>query len=205
VSGGQTGGPAASQEEIADLEARLAELRSQPSAAEQARQDKRDRYARQREQAEAAETADFDAYRALQAPTTLGVKIRGRVFHLPKQAPLSFTLETERQKSGSGRMTTEDLRRMVTMLFGPQALDHIVESGYDHDDLGILIMYASANLGSPVERVSFAEAERFYRENEERLRSGKAPAGPRPGEAPNRAARRRGKRKRGGQSSATGR
>lgn len=204
MTGRQTGGPAASQEEIADLEARLAELRSQPSAAEQARQEKRDRYARQREQAEEAETADFDAYRALQAPATIGVRIRGRVFHLPKQAPLSFTLETERQKSANGRMTTEDLRRMVTMLLGPEALDHIVESGYDHDDLGILIMYASANLGSPVERVTFAEAERFYRENEERLRTGKAPAGP-PGPAPNREARRRGKRKRGGRSSAAGR
>lgn len=215
MTGGQIGGPALAAERVAELERLVAEyeaqgvtphasrspeaLKENPRREREVKRDaKRDRYARQREAAQRAETADFDAFRAQQAPTTLGVRIRGRVFHLPKQAPLSYTLTTERHQQRGGQMTTEELRRMVTMLLGPDALDHIIEAGYDHDDLGILIMYASANLGSPVEKVTFAEAEQFYRDNEDAMR-GKAPA-------PNRADRRQsGKRKRGKRSSGAGR
>lgn len=161
------------------------------------RDERADRYARQRAAVERAETADFDAWRAQRAPTTLGVRIAGRTFHLPKQAPLAYTLETERHRARNARMDTADLRRMVAMLFGGDALDHIIDAGYDHDDLGVLIMYATANIGSPTERVSFGEAAEFYRQAEQ----GKALPPP-PGA--NRGQRRNAKRKRGRRSSGIG-
>ena len=165
-----------------------------------------DRYARQRVQAEAAETADFDAWRARQAPTTVGITLAGRTFRLPKQAPLAYTLETERFRRNRHRMTTDDLRKLVGMLFGPDGLDHLVDNGYDHDDLGILVMWGSANLGSPVERVSLDEAAEFYARAErgEQVDNPRGKASPPPvgGQTPG---RKRAKRKRGRRSSGTGR
>lgn len=120
-----------------------------------------DRYARQRAELERSRTVDFDAWRARQVTATPTIRIGGRVFALPKQAPLLFTLE--RQRLDTNRDLTEDeARNMVRMLFGADALDHFVATGLDHDDLSVLLMWGGANVGATAERVSLDEARTEY-------------------------------------------
>lgn len=203
--GAQTGGPARrtdrADDRIAELQRQIEELQDTPDEELQhpaARAPKRDRYARQREEAEQARTSDFDSWRDRQKVTTPKITIAGRVFALPKQAPLMFTLERRRMESGH-ELSEAEVRKMIGMLLGPDGLDHLVDHGYDHDDLSVLLIWGGANVGATSERFSLDEAAAEYRRMQERE------AGRAEGNGQNRAARRRsGKRGRGRQSSSTG-
>lgn len=157
--------------------------------------EKVDRYARQRAEAAAAQTADFDRWRASRdTRSRIGITIGGREYRLPKQPPLMFTLERQRLQ---GELTEDDVRRLVGLLYGENALDEFAEAGLDHDDLGVLLLWGGANCGAETERVTLDEAYAEYERMEREAAEGKAP---------NRATRRAAaKRKPGSRSSASGR
>jgi hypothetical protein len=131
-----------------------------------------------------AEVADFDAFFAEQRPKAerQGVPLRlyGRTYTLPPSLPALFTLQMHRVQHSS---RPEDIERMLSTLFGPDAVGHWAESGMDDRRLGIVLLWAVANVAEP-HSLSMAEAARLYDEREAAKASGKAvrpaPAKPRP-------------------------
>ncbi|MFE7782035.1 hypothetical protein [Streptomyces nigrescens] len=108
--------------------------------------------------------ADFDAFFAEQAePEKKGVPLRlyGRAYTLPAKLPALFTLQLHRVQHSA---QPEDIRRLLASLFGPDAVDHWTEHGMDDDRLGIVLLWATANVAEPggmsMERAAELHAER---------------------------------------------
>jgi hypothetical protein len=126
-----------------------------------------------------SDVADFDAFFSEQAEQREGVPLRlfGREYRLPTSLPLLFTLQMERLKDSAD---PDDIRKMLASLFGPDALDAWAERGMTDRQLGVVLVWSTANCRKPG-AVSMSEAARLYDERENAA-AGKA--------APNRAERR---------------
>ncbi|NUK09748.1 hypothetical protein HRW18_17395 [Streptomyces lunaelactis] len=118
------------------------------------------------------DVADFDAFFTEQAEQRAGVplKLYGREYVLPTSLPLLFTLQMERLKDSAD---PDDIRKMLASLFGPDALDAWAEHGMTDRQLGVVLVWSTANCRTPG-AVSMAEAARLYDEREGG--TGKAPA-----------------------------
>lgn len=124
------------------------------------------------------EVADFDAFFTEQTERKTGAALRlyGREYVLPASLPLLVTLQMERLKDSSD---PGDIRRLLGSLFGPDALDSWADQGMDDRQLGIVLIWSTANCRNPGS-ISMDDAARLY---DERLATSE-------GKAPNRAARR---------------
>ncbi|MET9429804.1 hypothetical protein [Streptomyces sp. NPDC003036] len=118
------------------------------------------------------DVADFDAFFSEQAEQRTGVplKLYGREYTLPTSLPLLFTLQMERLKDSAD---PDDIRKMLASLFGPDALDAWAEHGMTDRQLGVVLVWSTANCRTPGS-VTMAEAARLYDERENGS-AGKAP------------------------------
>lgn len=126
-----------------------------------------------RADAEAADVEDFEAFwsqqsrRGARLSNVFGVDVE-----LPASMPLRFEMEAQRvQRSQS----EEDVRRMVGILFGDDALDRWTEAGMDAEQFAVLLLWGSSNVaGTPM---TLAEAREHYHARESGGgKQGKAPA-----------------------------
>ncbi|MFM9368136.1 hypothetical protein [Streptomyces sp. Da 82-17] len=110
------------------------------------------------------EVADFDAFFAEHAEPRFGAVLRlyGREYVLPTSLPLLFTLQMERVKDSDN---PDDIRRLLSSLFGPAALDEWAEHGMTDRQLGIVLVWAAANSREPG-CLSMPEAAAAYDERE---------------------------------------
>ncbi|MDX3063412.1 hypothetical protein PV518_14675 [Streptomyces sp. ND04-05B] len=128
------------------------------------------------------EVADFDAFFAEQAePETKGhpLKLYGRTYVLPPSLPALFTLQLHRVQHSA---RPEDIRRLLGSMFGPDAVDHWTEAGMSDRHLGIVLLWATANVAEPGV-VSMERAAQLYDEREDakgKAAPRRAPAKPRP-------------------------
>ncbi|MEU8805059.1 hypothetical protein [Streptomyces anthocyanicus] len=138
--------------------------------------------------------ADFDAFFREEVDTgeqkRQPVTVCGRRYLLPDSLPLMFTVGMERlQKSAD----INDVRKMLSPLFGRTALDDWAEDGMTDRQFRIVLVYAAANVRAPGSLTMQGAAELHDKQEAEKSAGGKAPA-------PNRAARRKknGKRRSSG-------
>lgn len=123
------------------------------------------------------EVSDFDEFFAEEQATEprFGAVLRlyGREYVLPTSLPLLFTLQMERVKHSSD---PDDIRRLLSSLFGPRALDEWAENGMQDDQLGIVLIWSAANSREPG-CLSIREAAELYyeREADQEGEQGKAP------------------------------
>lgn len=87
---------------------------------------------------------DFDAFWDTQGAQPIPVKIRGEIFHLPPALPLQFELEAKRLEKSKRE---KDLHKLITLLFGPKALQRLAAAGVDTDQLRILLAWAPQRIG----------------------------------------------------------
>lgn len=131
----------------------------------------------------AHEVADFDAFFAEQAepePQGVPLKLYGRTYTLPGTLPALFTLQLHRVQNSA---RPDDIRRLLASLFGPDAVDHWTERGMSDRQLGIVLLWSTANVADPG-AVSMERAEQLYDEREQAKAQGKArprPAKPKGG------------------------
>ncbi|MEV0115537.1 hypothetical protein AB0H77_20215 [Streptomyces sp. NPDC050844] len=123
-----------------------------------------------------AEVADFDAFFAEHATEPrFGAVLRlyGREYVLPTSLPVLFTIQMERVKDSDN---ADDIRRLLAVLFGPDALDEWAEHGMTDRQLGIVLLWSAANSRSPG-CLSMGEAAAAFdeREAEQDGEQGKAP------------------------------
>lgn len=119
------------------------------------------------------EVADFDAFFSEQAePVKQGVplKLYGRTYTLPPTLPALFTLQLHRVQNSA---RPDDIRRLLGSLFGPDAVDHWAEQGMSDRHLGIVLLWATANVADPG-AVSMERAAQLYDEREQAKAAGKA-------------------------------
>lgn len=121
--------------------------------------------------------ADFDAFFAEESATRPRERLTlyGHEYVLPESLPLMFTLQMERVQDSSD---PGDVRKMLATLFGGDVLDLWAEQGMTDRQLGVVLIYAAANIRVPGS-MTMGRAAELYAEQE----TGKAAA-------PNRAARR---------------
>lgn len=121
------------------------------------------------------EVADFDAFFGEHAEQRAGATLRlfGTEYVLPTSLPVLFTLQMERVRDSS---RPEDIRRMLSSLFGPDALDAWAEAGMTDRQLGVVLVWAAANCRTPG-ALSMPEAAALYDEREAG-EGGKAPSLP---------------------------
>ncbi|MFI1191539.1 hypothetical protein [Streptomyces californicus] len=128
------------------------------------------------------EVADFDAFFAEQAepePKGHPLKLYGRTYTLPPTLPALFTLQLHRVQHSA---RPEDIRRLLGSMFGPDAVDHWTEAGMSDRHLGIVLLWATANVAEPGV-VSMSRAAQLYDEREAtkgKATAPKPPAKPRP-------------------------
>lgn len=138
------------------------------------------------------EVEDFDAWRSQQRAKRTGgrrVKVFGRVVALPTSLPLGLQLSLDDISN------VDDVRRIVGILYGEDALDHWVECDVDMADFQTLMAWGMASADG--QRITFDEAARLVAEaTKEKAAAGKA-------RAPKKAKKR--KRGPGGGSPAAGR
>ncbi|ARF56003.1 MULTISPECIES: hypothetical protein [Actinomycetes] len=110
------------------------------------------------------EVADFDAFFAEHAEPRFGAVLRlyRREYVLPTSLPLLFTLQMERVKDSDN---PDDIRRLLSSLFGPAALDEWAEHGMTDRQLGVVLVWAAANAREPG-CLSMREAAELYDERE---------------------------------------
>ena len=110
------------------------------------------------------DVADFDAFFAEQNETRFGATLRlyGREYVLPTSLPLLFTLQMERVQNSSD---PDDIRRLLSSLFGPAALDEWADHGMTDRQLGVVLLWSAANSREPG-CLSIAEAVELYDEQE---------------------------------------
>ncbi|MFJ1708576.1 hypothetical protein [Kitasatospora sp. NPDC088346] len=127
---------------------------------------------------------DFDAFFAEQntRPRAETFLLYGRRYTLPDALPLIFTLQMERLQHSTD---PGDVRTILRTLVGEDALDFWAEQGMTDRQLGIVLIYAAANVRRPGS-VSMRRAAELHDEQSAAKAEGKAPGAP----APNRAARR---------------
>ncbi|MFB6846204.1 hypothetical protein ACFCXS_15265 [Streptomyces sp. NPDC056373] len=119
------------------------------------------------------EVADFDAFFAEQGeqePEGVPLKLYGRTYTLPATLPALFTLQLHRVQHSA---RPEDIRRLLASLFGPDAVDHWTERGMSDRQLGIVLLWATANVADPG-TVSMERAAQLYDEREQAKAQGKA-------------------------------
>lgn len=95
------------------------------------------------------DVADFDAFFAEQAtPRHRGVPLRlfGRTYTLPPSLPALYVLQLHRLTHSAN---PEDVSRLLAALFGPDAVNHWADNGMDDRQLGIVLMWATANVAKP--------------------------------------------------------
>jgi hypothetical protein len=111
-----------------------------------------------------SEVADFDAFFAEQNTPRFGSTLRlyGREYVLPTSLPLLFTLQMERVKESDN---PEDIRRLLSSLFGPAALDEWADHGMTDRQLAIVLIWSAANSRAPG-CMSIAQASALYDERE---------------------------------------
>lgn len=122
---------------------------------------------------DAREVADFDAFFAEQAeqePQGVPLKLYGRTYTLPGTLPALFTLQLHRVQHSA---RPEDIRRLLASLFGPDAVDHWTERGMSDRQLGIVLLWSTANVADPG-AVSMERAAQLYDEREQAKAQGKA-------------------------------
>ncbi|WP_432110784.1 hypothetical protein [Streptomyces sp. YPW6] len=119
------------------------------------------------------EAADFDAFFAEQAPDRprTALTLYGRDYVLPDSLPLLFTLQMERVQNSSD---PDDVRTMLSTLFGDDVLDTWAEHGMTDRQLGIVLIYSAANIRKPG-GVTMQRAAELYDQGEA-AKAGKAPA-----------------------------
>ncbi|MGY4988914.1 hypothetical protein [Streptomyces nigrescens] len=121
------------------------------------------------------EVADFDTFFAEHAEPRFGAVLRlyGREYVLPTSLPLLFTLQMERVKDSDD---PDDIRRLLSSLFGPAALDEWADHGMTDRQLGIVLVWAAANAREPG-CLSMREAAELHdeREADQEGGQGKAP------------------------------
>lgn len=137
---------------------------------------------------EPLDAVDADAFFAaeLSAVRPAVLVLYGQEYVLPTRTPLSFSLLAERHATEESLST---FRKVLTPVFGEEALDDWLDRGIDERKLAIVLMFAAQNMDRPGS-ATLADCARRYAEQDAR------------GKALNRAARRAGS---GGRSSRTGR
>jgi hypothetical protein len=133
------------------------------------------------------ESADFDAFFAEQVPDRprVAFTLYDREYVLPDSLPLLFTLQMERVQDSSD---PDDIRKMLSTLFGDGSLDDWAEQGMTDRQLGIVLIYSAANIRRAGSMTMQRAAE--LHDEQEAAKAGKAaPA--------NRAARRASTKKKG--------
>ncbi|APD18546.1 tail assembly chaperone [Streptomyces phage Picard] len=125
------------------------------------------------------DVADFDAFFAEQAQPRRGVSLRlfGRTYTLPSTLPALYMLQLHRLKNSTN---PEDIHRLLAPLFGPDAVAHWSDNGMDDRQLGIVLMWATANLAAPGS-LSMGQAAAEYDRRE--AAKGKSAGGDDPAEA----------------------
>ncbi|MFI0906761.1 hypothetical protein ACH4TE_25045 [Streptomyces sioyaensis] len=110
------------------------------------------------------QVADFDAFFAEQNEPRFGSTLRlyGREYVLPTSLPLLFTLQMERVQNST---EPDDIRRLLSSLFGPAALDEWADHGMTDRQLGVVLLWSAANAREPG-CISIAEAVALYDEQE---------------------------------------
>ncbi|WP_224302222.1 hypothetical protein [Streptomyces olivaceus] len=140
---------------------------------------------------DAKQAADFDAFFREEVDTgereRQPLTVCGRRYLLPDSLPLMFTVGMERLQSSTD---INDVRKMLSPLFGRSALDDWAEDGMTDRQFRIVLVYAAANVRSPGSLTMAGAAELHDKQEAEKAAAGKAPA-------PNRAARRKKSGKRG--------
>ncbi|GHB98621.1 MULTISPECIES: hypothetical protein [Streptomyces rochei group] len=144
-----------------------------------------------RDLADAADQGDFDAFFREEAAKgkrkRQTITLYGSTYILPETMPLMFTLQAERVQASTD---LNDVRRMLSALFGVDALDDWAENGMDDRQFRIVLMYSAANVRAPGSLTMQRAAELYDEQEAAKDAQGKAPA-------PNRAARRKKSKKRG--------
>lgn len=135
------------------------------------------------EQPLADQAADFDAFFGEEVNkgtrTRQPLTVCGRTYILPDSLPLMFTLQATRVQESS---SIDDVRKMLTPLFGRDALDDWAEAGMTDRQFRIVLIYAAANVRAPGSLTMQGAAE-LHDEQEAAKAAGKVVG-------PNRAARR---------------
>jgi hypothetical protein len=118
------------------------------------------------------DVADFDAFFAEQATPRRGLPLRlfGRTYTLPPSLPALYLLQLHRVMNSAN---AEDVSRLLAALFGPDAVNHWAEAGMDDRQLGIVLMWATANVAKPG-ALSMEQAAAEY-DRREAAKAGKAP------------------------------
>lgn len=126
----------------------------------------------------AAEVEDFDAWRAQQRAKRTGgrrVKVFGTVVTLPSSLPLGVTLSMDDLGDSSD---IDDVRDVVGILYGKDALDHWIAEGVDLDDFQILMAWGVASASG--QNITFDRAAELVAEAEKKKATrGKAGKGKR--------------------------
>lgn len=117
------------------------------------------------------DVADFDAFFAEQAKPHHGVPLRlfGRTYTLPSTLPALYVLQLHRVRRSTN---PEDVSRLLAALFGPDAVNHWADNGMDDRQLGIVLMWATANVAEPG-AMSMEQAAAEY-DRREAAKAGKA-------------------------------
>lgn len=136
------------------------------------------------------QVADFDEFFAEQAAPRRGLPLRlfGRTYTLPPSLPALYMLQLHRVRNSAN---PEDISRLLAALFGPEAVNHWADAGMDDRQLGIVLMWATANVAKPGS-VTMEQAAAEY-DKREAAKAGKAP---RPATTPRPKNRPKGKGKR---------
>lgn len=94
------------------------------------------------------DVADFDQFFAEQATPRRGLPLRlfGRTYTLPPSLPALYMLQLHRVQNSA---RPEDVRRLLSSLFGPDAVDDWADHGMDDRQLAIVLMWATANTAQP--------------------------------------------------------
>lgn len=83
-------------------------------------------------------TEDFDAFWESRTRKVRLTKIMGQVVELPPALPLRFEMEARRVERSRSE---EDVRRLVGILFGEDALDGWIERGLDSEQFPVLLAW----------------------------------------------------------------
>ncbi|MBT2381963.1 hypothetical protein J7E90_33000 [Streptomyces sp. ISL-111] len=91
------------------------------------------------------DAADFDQFFAEQVAPRRGLTLRlfGRTYTLPPTLPTLYVLQLHRVQHSAN---PDDVARMLAALFGPDAVNHWTENGMDDRQLGIVLMWSTANV-----------------------------------------------------------
>jgi hypothetical protein len=106
---------------------------------------------------------DFDAFWDQQNRKGARVRIMGEVVQLPPAMPLQFQLESQRLDTSED---DDDVRRVVGLLFGSDAIDRWAEAGMDLQQFRVLLAWApqriqggTMSLAEVAARLAEAETE----------------------------------------------